>query len=358
MITDIQIKNFKCFKNLIIPELGRITLISGKNNVGKTALLEAIFLFLDQRNPGMVLNQYSRRGIRHVLSATEAIWGPMFRNYDTNSKILISLKINDNSEQVTYQFNKNFAPLPSPEIKSEKQQVSTNEEFATPAIDAEYTIGSGKKFVLHYFCDSNNQNRLSLQSKTTPANILLPGGTFLPSKEHIQSKEIADRFSELAKQDRENEAVEFLRIIEPRLETLKIITEGPNSFVHGKLNGVPKTIPVNLMGEGMEKLLSLIVSIVHSRGHVVFLDEIENGIHYSVLSKVWEATCKAARKYDCQLIATTHSYECLKAAHDGLADMPEDFRYIRLHRKDDEISAKLSNYEMIGTAIKTNLEVR
>jgi hypothetical protein len=38
--------------------------------------------------------------------------------------------------------------------------------------------------------------------------------------------------------------------------------------------------------------------------------------------------------------------------------MPEDFRYIRLHRKDDEISAKLSNYDMISTAIETNLEVR
>ena len=84
----------------------------------------------------------------------------------------------------------------------------------------------------------------------------------------------------------------------------------------------------------------------------------ENGLHYSILPKIWEALGKALQQYDCQLITTTHSYECLQAAHEGLSEMPEDFRYIRLHRKDDEISAKLSNYDMIGTALKTNLEVR
>ncbi|MHC4603900.1 MAG: AAA family ATPase, partial [Planctomycetota bacterium] len=114
----------------------------------------------------------------------------------------------------------------------------------------------------------------------------------------------------------------------------------------------------NFMGEGMEKLLSLIVAIAHSPNRIILLDEIENGLHYSIIPKIWEAIGKALRKYNCQLITTTHSRECLEAAHEGLSEMPEDFRYIRLHRKDDEISAKLSNYEMIGTAIRTNLEVR
>ena len=112
------------------------------------------------------------------------------------------------------------------------------------------------------------------------------------------------------------------------------------------------------MGEGMEKLLSLIVAISQSPNRVIFLDEMENGIFYAIMPKVWEALGKALRKYDCQLITTTHSYECLQAAHEGLSEMPDDFRYIRLHREGEDISAKLSNYDMIGTALKTNLEVR
>ena len=105
MITDIQIKNFKCFKNLIVPELGRITLISGRNNVGKTALLEALFLFLDQRNPAVVLNQYSRRGIGKILLTTEAIWNPIFcdnaKDKETGIKE-ISWQLNLDLKEICY----------------------------------------------------------------------------------------------------------------------------------------------------------------------------------------------------------------------------------------------------------------
>ncbi|MBN2272508.1 MAG: AAA family ATPase [Sedimentisphaerales bacterium] len=358
MISDVVIRNFKCFKSLTIPELGRITLISGRNNVGKTSLLEALFLFLDQRNPGMVLNQYSRRGIKQITLTTEAIWSPIFCDYTKDREILVSLAKNGTPEQITVRFNREFAPPPSMRLQPEEQQISTDEKLTTVAVEIEYDAKSGKKIILHHFCDPNNQNRPTVFSQTQPANIPLQLASFLSSKEHNPPDEIAKQFSILAKQDRENEAIEFLRIIEPRLERLKIIAEGPSSLVHGKLKGLTSTLPINFMGEGMEKLLALIVAITHSPNRVILLDEIENGLHYSIMPKIWKALGKALRKYDCQLITTTHSYECLQAAHEGLSEMPEDFRYIRLHRKDDEISAKLSNYDMIGTAIETNLEVR
>jgi len=358
MITDVLIKNFKCFRNLIVPELGRITLIGGRNNVGKTALLEALFLFLDMPNPVTVLNQYSRRGIKKITLTTEAIWGPIFCGYAKDGKILVSLTINGNPEQVTIRFNREFVPPPSMTIQTEEPQISTDDDLTILAVEIEYTTKSGEKIILYHFCDPNNESRPTVVSKSKPSKIPLQLASFLSSKEHNQPSEITKQFSNLAQQDRENEAVEFLRIIEPRLESLKIITKGPNPLVHGKLKDLTDTLPINFMGEGMEKLLALIVAITHSPNRIVIVDEIENGLHYSALPTIWKAIGKALLKYDCQLITTTHSYECLQAAHEGLSEMPEDFRYIRLHRKEDEISAKLSNYDMIGTAIKTNLEVR
>lgn len=358
MITDVLIRNFKCFKSLTVPELGRITLISGRNNVGKTALLEALFLFLDMRNPGMTIRQYGWRGIEQVTLTVEAMWEPIFRNYSMDAEILISLTINGNHEQTNIRLNREFVPPPPTTVQTEERQIPTDEEFPTLAVDIEYTNKSGEKIILHHFPDPNNNNRPTVISKEKPSKISLPFSSFFASKKHIQAKEIAEQFSNLAQQDRENEAVVFLKIIEPRLENLKIIKEGAISAVHGKLNGIPRTIPINFMGEGMEKLLSLIVAIAHSPNRIIFLDEIENGLHYSILPKVWEALGKALRKYDCQLITTTHSRECIQAAYEGLSEMPEDLRYIRLHRKGEDISAKLSNYEMIGTAIRTNMEVR
>jgi len=358
MIADVLIRNFKCFKSLTVPELGRITLISGRNNVGKTALLEALYLFLDQRNPGMTIQQYGRRGIKQVTLTTEAIWRPIFRNYAMDAEILISLTINDNNEQIKLRFNQEFVPLTPTTVQTEERQIPTDEELTTLAVDVEYSGKSGEKIILHHFLDPNNNNRPTVVSKTKPSKISLPSASFLASKKHVQTNETAEQFSKLAQQDRESEAVEFLQIIEPRLQGLKIIKEGTISSVHGKLEGFTRTLPINFMGEGMEKLLSLIVAIAHVPNRIIFLDEMENGIFYEAMPKVWEALGKVLRKYDCQLITTTHSYECLQAAHEGLYEMPEDFRYIRLHRKDDEISAKLSNYDMIGTAIRTNLEVR
>ncbi len=356
MITDVLIRNFKCFKKLTVPELGRITLIGGRNNVGKTALLEALFLFLDRIRPDMIFRQYGWRGIEGVASNPEAMWGPIFYNYDMSQEIIISTTIDGKLETATFSFNPKFVPpAPTASPAPGEEQISTEEEPATSfALGIEYCDKKSKKQISHVYIDPHSKLMLH---RDHPRNVDCPA-QFLPSKKHIASKQTADQFSKLAKEGRESEALDFLRIIEPRLEALKIITEGPGSFVHGKLKSLSHTLPISFMGEGMAKLLNLVLGLIESKGGCIFVDEMENGFHYSVLPKIWEAVGKALRTYGCQLITTTHSYECLQAAHEGLSDMPEDFRYIRLDRKGDEISAKLSNYDMIGTALKTNLEVR
>ena len=356
MITDVLIRNFKCFKSITVPEFGRITLIGGRNNVGKTAFLEALFLFLDHRNPGMTLHQYSRRGVEKISGSFDSMWNPMFN--DPDQEIFISVAINGSQKQMKFRFNREFVPPAPNTVQHEDQHISTEAELAVHAVDIEYSEKSGEKFISHHFADPNNKSMPTLIYKKPISKISLPTASFLASKKHNPTNELSKQFSNLSQKDRENEAVEFLKIIATRLEKLKNITESGYSTIHGKLKGESSTRRINFMGEGMEKLLSIILAIEHSTNHIIFLDEIENGLHYSVMPKIWKSLGKALLKYDCQLITTTHSYECLKAAHEGLSEMQEDFRYIRLHRKGNEFSAKLSNYDMIGTAIETNQEVR
>ena len=357
MIKDAVIDNFKCFKLLTLPDLGRITVIGGKNNVGKTALLEALFLFLDRLSPSMILRQYAWRGIEGVLSRFESMWSPIFENLDVSKKISISLEINGKREVTRYKYNPKFE-IPSPSLlqNSDKPiEVRTDQEPLTSiALDIEYEDASGQQKTGHLFVDREGHIGLHgdlLRGRGEPA-------IFVPAKTHIGGKQLSDQFSTFAKRSRENEIVELLKLIEPRLTGLKVITEGPNSIVHGEIEGLPATLPLAYMGGGMANLLSMILAIGTVKGGTVFIDEIENGLHYSVMPKIWEAIAKAAKKYDCQIIATTHSYECLEAAHKGLIDVADEFRYIRLDRKDDKITAKTSNYEMLGTAISSNLEVR
>jgi len=113
------------------------------------------------------------------------------------------------------------------------------------------------------------------------------------------------------------------------------------------------------MGEGMGRLLSIVLAIASAARGVILIDEVENGIHHSVMTKVWSAIAQVARAADVQIFATTHSWECITAAHQAFSESGTyDFRLHRLDRVDDDVRAVTFDQEMLDAAIKAGLEVR
>ena len=358
MITEVLIKNFKCFKQLTLPDLGRITLIGGKNNVGKTALLEALFLFFDRVPPNMILKQYGWRGLTNVNTTPKGMWAPIFREYDLDQQIFISISIDGNEESAAYKYNPNFMleSLPRDEMSrvSEGKSVRTDLE-PTPSfsLDIEFDDGSKTKKNSHLIISPNGAPGIKHDDAATGLRPVV----FLPSKVQISSKDNCDRFSKLTKTGREPDVLKFLKLIEPRLKNIAVITEGPEPVIYGDV-GLSEMIPISFLGGGMVRLLDIILSIAWAENTTVFVDEVENGLHRSLLPKIWEAIGNGAEDFKCQVIATTHSHECLESAYKGLANRPGDLRYIRLDRERDIITAKTSNYDMLGSAIRHNMEIR
>ncbi len=123
--------------------------------------------------------------------------------------------------------------------------------------------------------------------------------------------------------------------------------------------GLKQKIPVSFMGDGIARLLTFSLAIATNRGGVVFIDEIENGIHYSVMKNIWKALSEALLKFNCQLIATTHSYECVESAYKAVEENKNiDLSYVRLDKKGDKISGKEFSGETLSQALKSELEVR
>jgi AAA15 family ATPase/GTPase len=113
------------------------------------------------------------------------------------------------------------------------------------------------------------------------------------------------------------------------------------------------------MGGGVGKLLSCLLAIAEAAHGTVLLDEVENGLHHSVLPKVWAAIAAFARKFDTQVLATTHSLECISAAHEAFSATGEyDLALHRLDRVEDEIRAVTYDQEMLDAAIKADMEIR
>jgi AAA15 family ATPase/GTPase len=94
MIKDIEINNFRCFDRLQVSECKRINLISGKNNVGKTALLEAILLSnMPNKDTIISLGGLRRETFFSEKESSEKMWGNLFSQQNINS-YLCSIKLN------------------------------------------------------------------------------------------------------------------------------------------------------------------------------------------------------------------------------------------------------------------------
>ncbi|MDR1564627.1 MAG: ATP-binding protein [Oscillospiraceae bacterium] len=121
--------------------------------------------------------------------------------------------------------------------------------------------------------------------------------------------------------------------------------------------GLAKRTPINFLGDGINRLLHIALTMLTNQGSIILIDEIENGFHYSFYPKLWEVIEHLAEKTKCQVFATTHSYECISGARE-LAKNDELFRFIRLAKVDDEVVAKPFDSEGLEYALEHEWEVR
>jgi len=244
-------------------------------------------------------------------------------------------------------------PVEAPQSSGQKSVRTDAEPVPSFSLDIEYDNGSGTKNTAHLLISPKGAPGLKLDYVVSG----LRPAIFLPAKVQISSKETSERFSKLQKNKSVPKALHLLKLIEPRLKELANITEGPEPVIYGDID-LPEMIPIPLMGEGMSHVLDMILAMAYCENGTLFIDEIDNGIHRSLLPKIWEAISNAAEDYNCQIIATTHSSECLESIHKGLANRPDDLRYIRLSHENDVTIAKTSNYDMLGSGIQHNMEIR
>lgn len=357
MFTSISIKNFRCFKDFTIDSLDRINLIAGANNVGKTALLEAIFLLLGVTNIGLVVRISAFRGIAELkgdpVSVHDLLWNPLFLRLDGNTTIeLVGTLADSKQHRVELQ----RVPSGSTRLAIEDKPLSdiglSTNGMSGQAMQLRYTDPSGETYTTEMLIDEQGVH-------VEPVSIQPPfPGYFLAARRRRIPQEDAEQFGRLEMVEGSYDLLKTLRIVEPRLKRLTTIYRGGVPMIWGDI-GLGRMLPLPHMGDGLGRLTSLLLAIANAPHGVVLADEIENGLHHSILKKVWQAIGDAARRFDTQVIATTHSFECVWAAHQAFeAGDRYDFRLHRLERVDDEIRAITYDQETLGAALKADLEVR
>jgi len=352
MLETFTLEKFRCFSRLTIAPLARINLIAGKNNVGKTSLLEAICLNNGPTNPASHYFFDFLRFLKRFRIEDEESWAWLFLNQDRN--MVAKLQATERDQSVR-----------SLSIKMGEPEVVRMPETVTPKGTALDFAGKYELELLYGLEPARREKHfvtvtvspLKTISSSRNAGIRFFACVFLGAA-MLSSTDDPEQFSALQRVGKEEHVVEVLRTLDSRLSRLAVLASKGKSVIYGDL-GVGPMVPMNLMGEGMRRLLSIILAIVSCEGGICLIDEIENGFHYSVLVDVWKAISQAARQSDVQIFATTHSWECIQAAHRAFSENgPYELRYHRLDRQDNEIVLKSFDERMLDRVQDTDLEIR
>jgi hypothetical protein len=184
-----------------------------------------------------------------------------------------------------------------------------------------------------------------------------PKCLFLGATERILP-EYLEFFSQIEATGRAEEALRILRLLEPALRRIALLVVEGEASLYGDV-GRGRLVPLTFMGEGMRSVLAVLLAITNATEGYVLVDEIENGLHYSVMKDVWKAIGQAARAANVQVFATTHSWECVRYAHEAFSeDGPYDLRLHRLDRVGEEIQVATYAQDSLGYATEMSHEVR
>lgn len=356
IIKSVRIRNYRVFEDIEVTGLSRINLITGRNNSGKTSLLEALFLLSGAGNPELLLNQHIIRGtfspaVGVVSPAAntiqEMLWKPMFPNLDTKRKIEIeahqsihgSLSLRLSLER------SNVIELPF----SESHKIS-----AENSIDDSELVLSFKRGV-----ETEAKGRIKILAgniQIKQSKMPLPFPVTIVATGITNPQEDANRLGQLRKQKQGHLPLDALKVIERRLQGIEDNSSSGVPAIWGDI-GLPELVPLAVMGEGMMRVARLVLSISAVPNGVVLVDEIETGLHHSVLTDVWKAVDAAARQFGTQVIATTHSIECMQAAGEAL-NGSGGLALHRLEATDSGNRCVTYDEESIAAAIRHDFEVR
>lgn len=357
MFTHFSVKNFRCFRELSLPALERVNLIAGKNNSGKTALLEAIHLHCHPSGCDLAVNIHKARGFVNPVQDVEGIVRWLFWQRQAPESETQSFDDQGITRTVTmWLLDPNGARERFPELE---KTLASSFPMAVgkanqPRIILRYQQHESASALPQFSIAVPAQDGFFWVSANIPWKV---SSVYLASGSPSSEKDV-ENFVALETSKRQMEILPPLQLLEPRLEKLALVPFAGQLVLLADI-GLPRLIPLSLMGEGMRRVLSLVLAIANSPGGLVLIDEIENGLHHSVMVKVWQAVAKAAHRADAQVFATTHSYECIQAAQQAFQN--QETAKLRLFRLDwiqDEIRVIDYNQEILSFAIEMNHEVR
>ena len=89
-----------------------------------------------------------------------------------------------------------------------------------------------------------------------------------------------------------------------------------------------------------------------------WVDEFDNGMHYTVQVQAWRLVFHLARELDVQVLATTHSLDCVAGFRQAAAEEELDGLMVRIDRLGSQMRVVEYTEEDLLVAMSQRIEVR
>ena len=330
MIRQLVIRNFRGFKEFHLGELRRVNLFVGRNNCGKTTLLEAGQLVASNGNPNAVLEVLSRRS-EWLINSGSARRGPG-EHFDVKHLFFGHELVLDQEFSIRSENNRSASfTCRIIELDRDQPQPGLFEEDQLTTVGLEITGSEENRAVLPLTDEGGlkwARQRFPTRSDGIeprfPSNSVPTAG--------LTTVEMQELWNRIALTDEEVQVIDALRIIDPTIERLAFL--GPsNRFEPGiflKIKDSDDRIPIGSLGDGIKRLLALILAITESPNGLVTIDEIDTGLHHTVLDEMWKLVIRTAMRLNVQVFATTHSHDCVRCFSELQEDLSGQVALMRI----------------------------
>ena len=363
-LPSLSIRRFRGIEALSFPRMGRVTLLTGKNAVGKTTVLEAVQVYAAQdRFPILrkILADREELPGQEVSDFIEVDWTVLFcgRNPLPTTSIAIGPLHSPDA------LNISITTIPG-------RQLSLLDDTASRDYQALLVKYYTHTQVIPFHIDRNAsvhgsyalRRRLRAMEdfgdNGPPPGIESVGlGPGIPT-----TRELSRFWDSVLESGRESTAVDALRPILGNQVIDAVMTLGESTASRGSRvlvnlgNGEPR-VPLKSLGDGVVRLFSLALALANSQGGFLLIDEAENGIHHSIQADYWRMVLRAAHEYDIQVLATTHSRDCVSGfATAAVENQDIDGVLFRIERDEGGTYATAYSEKELKIAAEHGIEVR
>jgi len=320
MLKSIKITGYRGFSEFEMSNLGRVNLLVGKNNSGKTSALEGLYLLASRGSPYSIWNVLWRRGERladrNPENYPQTAVCHLFHGHASpiGSKFSFVAQNESPARQLTFSIG---------EIADGQKKEITRGGIPVPVRLGLHIKGTPSPVVdVIPLSRAGGMSSDTLDTRRRPQNV--PVDDEMPTRfittESASSDDLVTVWDRITLTPYEERVHRALRLLEPDIEKIAPLASRTPYYVSErggflvKMKNVENPIPIGSMGDGMWRILTMSILLAQcKKDGVLLIDEIDTGLHYSVMTDMWKLIYGAAVELNVQVFASTHSNDCVRS---------------------------------------------